>query len=297
LPSLRQVQTFTINNVTGDAYVGGKSFTSKLICKVKRSSDANKGGMPDTSFGTKGIATIPLISTGEITSIKQIKLHPGGILVASEYASNNNSNATKGLYFTLISQNGIVNAGFGTNGNKFLSLPDASSIIPENYRWTGQDDNRLLIFGQAIVNGLTKGFIAKVDLNGDLDATFGTGGVIWTTATFEDHIVFDKNGDMIAIQNPGFLKGGALAKLQVPADVYNRIKQGSWTGTINNDWFNTGNWAEAEVPDAFTEVVIANGSVSIGANQHAFAYSLRVMAGASFTIGVNSILEVTKNNP
>jgi len=297
LPSLRQVQTITINNVTGDAYVGGKSFTSKLICKVKRPIDANKGGMQDVSFGTKGIAIIPLISTGEITSIKQITLHPGGILVASEYASNNNSNATKGLYFTLISQNGIVNAGFGTNGNKFLSLPDASSIIPENYRWTGQDNNRLLIFGQAIVSGLTKGFIAKVDLNGDLDATFGTGGVIWTTATFEDHNVFDKNGDIIAIQNSGFLKGGALAKLQIPADVYNRIKQGNWTGTVNNDWFNTGNWAEGSVPDAFTQVVIANGSVSIGANKHAFAYSLMVMAGASFTIGANSILEVTKNYP
>ena len=294
VPSLRQVQTFTINNVTGDAYVGGRSFNSKLICKVKRGS--TREGRPDSSFGTNGTAIIPLVSTGEIASIKQIKVHPGGILVASEYASNNNSNATKGLYFTLISQNGIVDAGFGTNGNKFLSLPDAYSIIPEKYRWTGQDNNRLLIFGQAIVNGLTKGFIAKVDLNGDLDATFGTGGVIWTTATFEDHIVFDNDGDIIAIQNLGFLKGGALAKLQIPADLYNRIKQGSWTGTVNNDWFNTGNWAEGSVPDALTEVVIANGSVLIGINQQAFAYSVRVLGGASFTIGANSTLEITKKN-
>ena len=54
-----------------------------------------------------------------------------------------------------------------------------------------------------------------------------------------------------------------MAKLQIPADVYNRISKASWTGTINNDWFNAGNWAEAVVPDPYTEVVIANGNVDL----------------------------------
>ena len=93
------------------------------------------------------------------------------------------------------------------------------------------------------------------------------------------------------------MKGGALAKLEIPSDVYNRIKQGSWSGTINNDWFNAGNWAEGTIPDAYTEVVIANGTVLIGANQHAFAYSVRVLGGASFTMGANSTLEITKKKP
>ena len=54
-----------------------------------------------------------------------------------------------------------------------------------------------------------------------------------------------------------------MGKLQIPPDVYNRIQQASWTGTINNDWFNAGNWAEAVVPDPYTEVVIANGNVDL----------------------------------
>ena len=51
------------------------------------------------------------------------------------------------------------------------------------------------------------------------------------------------------------------------------------------------------VPDANTEVVIANGSVLIGASQHAFAYSVRVLGGATLTMGANSTLAITKNNP
>ena len=297
LPYITLLSAFTISDATGMAYVGGGTNGSPMvICKVKRGVDAT-GGRPDSSFGTNGLVTIPITVSGEITEIKQIKLRPGAILVASEWAASNSANAVKGLYFTLISQEGIVDASFGTNGNKFLQLPGATSIIAETYKWTGQDNDRLLIFGEAIVNSVTKGFVCKVDLNGDLDASFGTAGVIWTTATFEDNIVFDRAGDMIAIKNYGLLHGGALAKLKIPADVYNRIKQGSWTGAINNDWFNAGNWAEAEVPDAYTEVVIANGSALISANMHAFAYSVRVLGGANLTLGANSTLDITENNP
>jgi hypothetical protein len=88
-----------------------------------------------------------------------------------------------------------------------------------------------------------------------------------------------------------------LAKLEIPADIYNRIKNGSRTGTIDSDWFKPGNWAEGVVPDAYTEVVIANGSVLIGASQQAFAYSVRVLRGANLAIGANSTLDITKNSP
>ena len=295
-PAVTSLQAFTMSQITGNAYIGGGTATSTTgICKLKPGS-GGLGGKPDTSFGNNGVANI-LLNAGETSRIMEIKLLPGYILTASSWAENNTNTTKRGVFFTLISQEGIVSANFGNGGNKFLLLPGATSIMVAKLKWTGEDNNRLLIFGEAIVGGLTKGFIAKVNSNGDLDATFGTNGIIWTTETFRYQIVFDNNGDMIAIQNPGFLYGGALAKLQIPADLYNRIKQGNWTGTVNNDWFNTGNWAEGSVPDAFTQVVIANGSVSIGANKHAFAYSLMVMAGASFTIGANSTLEITKKNP
>ncbi len=297
LPYLRAVHTFTISDVTGIGYVGGGlNGSAKQICKVKRPL-TGFSGRPDSSFGTNGIAIIPVTLAGEINTIKEIKLRPGYILVVTDWATNNKPTATKGVCFTMISQAGIVESAFGTNGNKFLQLPGATSIKGEHFKWI-EGGNALLIFGQATVNGHPdKGFICKVDLDGNLVPDFGTNGVIWTNETFEDNIFFNNAQDMIAIKNTQFFYGGSLAKLEIPADVYNRIKQGSWTGTVNNDWFNAGNWAEAVVPDPSTEVVIANGNVLIGANQHAFAYSVRVLGGASLTIGANSTLDITKNNP
>lgn len=297
LPYIRGLHTFTISDVSGNAYVGGGlNGSAKQVCKVKRPVNAT-GGRPDSSFGTNGIAVIPVTVAGEINTIKQIKLRPGYIVVVTDWATSNSASATKGVYFTLISQAGIVETGFGTNGNKFLQLPGATSIKAEHFKWT-ENGNRLLIFGQATVNGnADQGFICKVNLDGDLVADFGTNGVIWTNETFEGNIIFNNSGDMIALQNYGFLAGGALAKLEIPDDVYNRIKQGSWTGATNNDWFNTANWAEGTVPDAYTEVIIATGQCIIPPNSFAFAYSVKVNPGASLVIGQNSSLVITNKNP
>ena len=297
LPYLRAMHTFTISDVTGIGYVGGGlNGSAKQICKVKRPLTGSSG-RPDSSFGTNGIAIIPVTVAGEINTIKQIKLRPGYILVVTDWATSNSASATTGLYFTLISQDGIVETVFGTNGNKFLQLPGATSIKGEHFKWT-ENGNRLLIFGQATVNGnADEGFICKVDLDGNLVADFGTNGVIWTNETFEDNIFFDNAQNMIAIKNYQFFNGGALAKLEIPADVYNRIKQGSWTGAANNDWFNTGNWAGGNVPDAFTEVIIATGQCIIPPNSVAFAYKVQVNPGASLTIGQNSSLIITYKNP
>ncbi len=291
------LHTFIISDVTGIAYVGGGiNGSPKAICKVKPGL-LGFSGRPDSSFGVNGRAVLPIVPEGEaeITTIKHIKLRPGYILVVSEWQFSN-TNLKKGIFFTLISQQGIVEPGFGNGGNKFLQLPGASSIEGELFK-SVDNDSHLLIFGQAIVGGQTKGFICKVDLDGNLVADFGTGGVIWTTATYTDPIIFDNNEDMVAIRRYGLIGGAALAKLQIPDDVYNRIKQGSWTGAISNDWFNTGNWAEGTVPDAFTEVVIASGAVIIPANTHATAYKVTVMPGATLSLGANSTLTITKNSP
>ena len=296
-PAITSLQAYTVSQVTGKAYIGGGTIGGAIgICKLNPGS-GGLGGKPDTSFGNNGIANLPTLNAGETSRILEIKLRPGYILTASSWAEDNTKTTKRGLYFNLISQEGVVSTAFGNGGNKFLQIPGATSLEAEHFKWTGIDNNRLLIFGEAIVGGLTKGFIAKVDLNGDLDATFGSSGVIWTEATYKYNIAFDNNGNMISIQNLGFLYGSVMSKLQIPPDVYNRISQASWTGTVNNDWFNAGNWAEAVVPDPYTEVVIANGNVLIGANQHAFAFSVKVLGGATLTIGANSTLDITKNNP
>lgn len=62
--------------------------------------------------------------------------------------------------------------------------------------------------------------------------------------SFIANMNFDNDGNMPGINNYGFYGGVALAKLEIPEDVYISSKSASWTGSINNDWFNAGNWAE-----------------------------------------------------
>lgn len=293
--SLTLVQKYIADETTGDLYAAGNRNGIRAICKVKP-ANYPAGGMPDANYGTNGLVNIPGINTGENGNINEIKLKSnGGLLAVVQWTSA--GNASYGIYFNSISAAGVVDMAFGTNGVKFLQLPGATSIIASRYKWIGQNNDQLMIFGQATVNSATQGFVCKVDLNGDLDPTFGTNGVIWTTETFLGAIGFDNSGNVLAINSYGFFKGTALAKVNIPADVYNRIKPGSWTGTIDSDWFKPGNWAEGVVPDAYTEVMITNGTSVIGANLHAFAYSVRVLGGANLSMGANSTLEITKNNP
>ncbi|MFT3681638.1 MAG: hypothetical protein QM791_15310 [Ferruginibacter sp.] len=297
LPYLRSMNVFAISETTGNVYVGGADVVgTRQICKVKAGT-TNRAGLTDSSFGTNGLVNLPVINSGEYSELREIKIKPGSILAVVDWASaTSGSNIVRGVFFTSISQDGVLDTNFGNAGAKFLQLPGASSIAMQQYRWVS-NGNRLMIFGQATVNSATKSFVCKVDLNGDLDTSFGTNGVIWPTASFSGNITFDNNGNMLAIKDYGFFKGGALAKLEIPADVYNRINTGSWAGTIDSDWFKPGNWAEGVVPDEYTEVVISNGSVLIGANMHATAYSVKVSGGANLTLGQNATLSITKNNP
>ncbi|MES2849145.1 MAG: hypothetical protein V4685_08820 [Bacteroidota bacterium] len=51
------------------------------------------------------------------------------------------------------------------------------------------------------------------------------------------------------------------------------------------------------VAGQFTRSSDHKGAAAIGANMHAFAYSVRVLSGANLSMGTNSTLEITKNNP
>lgn len=56
----------------------------------------------------------------------------------------------------------------------------------------------------------------------------------------------------------------------------------SWTGAVDNNWGNAGNWSCNSVPTATTDVVISSGTVIVNVN--ATCKSLLVSPGVSFTI-------------
>ncbi|HPH92215.1 MAG TPA: hypothetical protein PLZ68_15455 [Ferruginibacter sp.] len=295
--NLRTMIEYRIDTSNFDLYASGRasaaSTTSRYICRANQST-----GSPDLTYGTNGFAAMPVINSDEQTNVREMKLVENGRLLAmADWSSaTSGTNITYGIFFSLFNNSGAVENWFGIDGVKFLQIPGATSYSRRQHKWVA-NGTRLLIFGESNAARPDRYFVCQVNLNGDLDTSFGTGGIIWTNSDFLGARAFDNDGNLLAFKSEGFFYGGALQKMQIPADVYNRIKPGSWTGTIDNDWFKPGNWAEGVIPDAYTEVVINNGSVLIGAGQNAFAYNVRVLGGANLSIGQNANLNITKNNP
>jgi uncharacterized delta-60 repeat protein len=295
--NLRTMIEYRIDTTNLDLYASGRNSaaatTSRYICRAKRST-----GSPDLTYGTNGFAEMPTIISGENVTVREMKpVANGRLLAMAVWASaTSGTNIRYGIFFSLFSNSGAVENWFGIDGVKFLQLPGATSYTRRLHKWVA-NGTLLLIFGESNAARPDNHFVCRVNLNGDLDTSFGTGGIIWTTSDFLGARAFDNNGNLLAIKDYGFLYGTTLQKMQIPADVYNRIQSAGWTGTIDNDWFKPGNWAAGKVPDAFTEVVISTGNVVIGANQQAFAYSVKVLSGARLEIGANSQLVITKDNP
>jgi autotransporter-associated beta strand protein len=67
---------------------------------------------------------------------------------------------------------------------------------------------------------------------------------------------------------------------------------GLWTGAVDNDWFNTGNWCGG-LPTASTNVVINSGGNQPNINAAgAFSNNLTVSSGASLTLGAAGTLSI-----
>lgn len=298
LPRLPFIHCFAISKNTGNAFVGGGiNGSPKQICKVKRGVPGY-GSFADSTFGTNGLVTQAVTNAGEVTEIRDIKIIPGYLFVISTWQQSNSGTSTAGIYFNQItSDDGVMNMSFGTNGNKFLQLPGATSIALDQFEWIN-DGYNVLLFGRASVGGVVKGFICKVDVNGELVTGYGTNGVIWTNDVIFTSLsmIRNQNDDLVKIENFNLLGGAALSKLKVPAAVFHIMKPGVWIGGIDNDWFKAGNWEAGIVPDDLTEVVISAGNVVIGGNGTANAYNVTIQPGATLTVQQGSSLNVVSDD-
>jgi trimeric autotransporter adhesin len=65
----------------------------------------------------------------------------------------------------------------------------------------------------------------------------------------------------------------------------------NWTGAVNSDWNEAGNWSCGQVPDGNTDVVIGSGSVTLAAN--GICRSLSIATGATLTLAPGVVLTIT----
>jgi autotransporter-associated beta strand protein len=75
------------------------------------------------------------------------------------------------------------------------------------------------------------------------------------------------------------------------------VASGSWTGAINTDWFNVGNWCGGALPTASTDITIPGGILNFPNINAAGAVcqSITIASGASLTITGANTLTVNGN--
>ncbi len=73
----------------------------------------------------------------------------------------------------------------------------------------------------------------------------------------------------------------------IPGNVYTLKVENTWTGDVNSAWENPANWSCGLVPDEFTDVIIASGTVIVSANTTIRSLTVRNGASVIVSNGVN----------
>jgi len=132
----------------------------------------NEDGTLDNSFGTNGVVTLDL-SAGEEMFYALTNNADGGFLAAGYIQNSDFKNAPVVVRFDM---NGNQNMNFGTNG--IASVPVTES--DNDFAAIGlQSDGKIIAAGH-ISNGLLwfSLLVARFDQDGQLDPTYGTGGIV-----------------------------------------------------------------------------------------------------------------------
>jgi uncharacterized delta-60 repeat protein len=136
----------------------------------------NPDGSFDKSFGTGAIQYIDFGRNDFPSIIK--RTHLGQVFIAGEVETNDPVNHDFGL--TLLNADGTLNTSFGNNGKMLADLDkpfsNGGSINYDINTVDRQTDGKILITGTFQNGSLRQHGVGRLNLDGTLDLSFGTGG-------------------------------------------------------------------------------------------------------------------------
>jgi uncharacterized delta-60 repeat protein len=180
----------------------------------------NLDGSFDESFGQNGVATVDFDGRGDEATA--LALQPDGKIVVAGMAYPHTNASRQRLAVARLNPNGFLDITFGSAGRVMLDVPAESGYLADIGL---AEDGRLVIIGSAW--GLGGGdFLARLDANGELDSTFGTGPIAGTTVI------------------EAGLSGGPAALIRQPDGKYIEC------GTLSNGWDPPSNMGAVRInPD------------------------------------------------
>ncbi len=131
-------------------------------------------GSLDSSFGSDGLVTVPFSATAQAEAVA---LQPDGkILVAGDYSLNQGD-----MVVVRLTTGGSLDPSFGTGGEQTVSFGASSLDVAQALAI--QPDGKIVLAGEHRTDTTTQAFaLARLDTNGSLDTSFGTGGMQAYTA-------------------------------------------------------------------------------------------------------------------
>ena len=234
---------------------------------VNRIARLNTNGTLDTAFTTN-------TGTGFNSTVNSLALQTDGRIVAG--GSFATFNGTSSVDIARLNADGTRDTNFNV-GTGFGGAPLDFALQP---------DGRILAVGNfPTYNGIPRFSLARLNVDGLLDASFRSGAPINTGLK------------AVGLQCDGrIIIGGALQSYDnIQRFGIARVLAGdtlTWTGAADTNWNNSANWSTGFAPTAIDIAVIPNGfTVNLSGGSFSVT-TLTVGTGATLTIAAGSSLTI-----
>ena len=187
-------------------------------------------GAIDTTFGAGGFAQTPVSYFFGAVGLQS----DGKILVAGV---GNGQNGGAGFGVTRLNANGSLDTSFGGTGTVVVvtlgSLPNISEAVLQ------QADGKILL-GGALIGRPYHTVLIRFNLDGSLDSSFGSGGVVNVPSIFGvTQLALDLHGDIFVINGQliaEFSTNGTLLPQVIPAPLVRSSHGGSTVFLANGEY-------------------------------------------------------------
>jgi len=285
-----EIKDFTLNNLVlepdGKVVVAGNSTVdySPLVARL------NSDGSLDDSFGTGGeeiglSGNLALQPDGKILLL-------GGYTTGGGLSSNDVEAGTEGFTVTRLDANGNLDTSFGAGGTSVIDL--GSGFLPADFLGGGnlavQSDGKIVVGGTFFTsdsveyaNGENDFVVARLDQDGNLDPSFGTGGIQSIEGGLESGMALEPDGKIVLV---GTLQGN-FSDNSSPAAVVRLDSDGNPDTSFGNygertDFFpvSADQLIEGIGSGASSVAVQADGNIVIAGNTTTSSWAVARLLGS-----------------
>ena len=145
-----------------------------LLLSFLTTKSISQAGSLDLSFGNNGHVLSPVSS--QLTQYRDIAIQKDGKIITAGWTFDDYG--AGGFFLARYNKNGTLDAGFGNNGWVVTPINGTGLI----FSIAIQEDGKIIVGGDAdgYDNLLTRFTLARYNINGTLDQSFGQNGIVQT---------------------------------------------------------------------------------------------------------------------